>query len=179
MARKVQRKRRQTFSVLILAAVLVLVGKSEIILAESPMWSGIVAHHTASSHMTLKECNAWHRQRGWDGCGYNYIIDRSGDIIEARGDRRTGAHTKGKNRDLLGVALVGFGGKHHPYRITQKQINGLRILHAELEARYGRLPIYPHSHFGKTDCPGGYIREIIRGWGEPVRGPGAEGMTIR
>ena len=55
-----------------------------------------------------------HIALGWDDLGYNFIVDRCGDIYEGRtgsADRDVrGAHTEGFNADTVGIAALGnFG----------------------------------------------------------------------
>jgi hypothetical protein len=60
------------------------------------------------------------RNEGWDDIGYNYVVDRCGNIYEGRGGEGPGtvqgAHTKGFNKQSVGVAALGsFGeGAHVP-----------------------------------------------------------------
>src|SRR5262245_18784699 len=49
--------------------------------AVAPKWEGVVVHHSESTHMTLGECNAWHRARGWESCRYNFIIEPDGTLV--------------------------------------------------------------------------------------------------
>ena len=73
-------------------------------------WGGIAVHITDSDNMSLEDCNAWHTARGWSGCGYNFVIEPDGNVYEARGFDRVGAHVKGHNSALLGIAFVSKDG---------------------------------------------------------------------
>ena len=116
-------------------------------------WAGIIVHHTDSTHMTLSECNQWHRERGWDECGYNFIISPEGNIITARGFDRKGAHTKGFNSRFLGIAFVGTG------KANQNQLDAFYSFLGQLEPYYAKN-VSGHSFFGSTECPGEIMNQI-------------------
>ena len=44
---------------------------------------------------------------GWEGIGYHKVILRSGKIENGRPEFWIGAHVKGKNKNSLGVCLIG------------------------------------------------------------------------
>lgn len=123
--------------------------------AEISRWSGIVVHWSDSAEMTLDQCNEWHNARGWDGCGYNYIIQRSGAVDIARGFDRVGAHAKGYNSQFLGICFVGNTAP------TPEQIAAWKDLKIKLEAKLGVLPIFPHADLGATECPGPVLKKMI------------------
>ena len=128
-------------------------------------WRGIVVHITDSTHMTKEECDAWHRERGWDSCGYSFVIDDSGDIYEARGFDKIGAHTLGRNEQYLGLAFVTKGD------INQAQLETFRDWHRLVKKRFGAtdgvvktMPVYPHSRFNKNKaCPGEKVWRKVNG----------------
>ncbi len=84
----------------------------------------IILHCTDSKWGDVKAIDAWHRQRGWDGIGYHYVIlntyptyasikekepvpENDGLIVEGRPLWKIGAHCRGHNYDSVGIALVG------------------------------------------------------------------------
>lgn len=106
-------------------------------------WQGVVVHISDSDHMTPAECNTWHKARGWDSCGYNYVIEPDGVVYEARGNKR-GAHTKGYNSKYLGICFVSKN-KANPAQLETFH----NLVHQyELE----NLPIYPHANFANKEC---------------------------
>jgi transcriptional regulator with XRE-family HTH domain len=108
-------------------------------------WEGVAVHISDSNRMSIDECNDWHRARGWDGCGYNFVIQRDGTIDTARGFERVGAHVKGWNTRLLGVCFVG------KRDATPAQLEAFRgLLHGlHIEA----LQVVPHRKFAAKECP--------------------------
>lgn len=106
-------------------------------------WQGVVVHISDSDHMTPAECNEWHTARGWDSCGYNYVIEPDGVVYEARGNKR-GAHTKGYNSIYLGICFVSKD-KANP---AQLDTFHKLIKQYQLED----LPIYPHANFAPKLC---------------------------
>ncbi|GAB6169870.1 hypothetical protein JCM1393_23300 [Clostridium carnis] len=42
----------------------------------------------------------------WAGIGYNFFVEKDGEIVEGRG-YNVGAHAKGNNIDSIGIAMAG------------------------------------------------------------------------
>ena len=43
-----------------------------------------VIHHTASFDVPVSTIDEWHKERGWDGCGYHFLIRADGTIEKGR-----------------------------------------------------------------------------------------------
>ena len=123
----------------------------------------IIIHCSDSDYGDVKIIDKWHKGRGWDSCGYHYIITNGkiehGDTYDSKQDgivqigrrlTKIGAHCKGHNRDSIGICLIG---RHH---FTGKQLlNALPSLLIMLgELGLGSESIYGHCEFSphKT-CP--------------------------
>ena len=65
-----------------------------------------VIHHTDSHDVSAAEIDRWHKEFGWDGIGYHFVIRAGGQIERGRSLDKTGAHAKGRN-DRIGIALTG------------------------------------------------------------------------
>jgi len=125
-------------------------------------YEGIVIHITDSNQMSLEDCDNWHNARGWNGCGYNFVIDKEAGLYDARGFNKTGAHTLNKknrirlsgrpNESLIGVAFVTKD------RATKDQLETFRawIRQHGLEG----LPLYGHNQFQYKRCPGSVLKQI-------------------
>jgi N-acetylmuramoyl-L-alanine amidase len=54
-----------------------------------------------------EEIHRWHKERGWDGIGYHYVIKRNGITENGRPVYWTGAHVSGHNHHSIGICLIG------------------------------------------------------------------------
>lgn len=114
----------------------------------------IVIHCTATvqgKHFTASDIDRWHKQRGWKGIGYHYVIGIDGTIQQGRPEHKIGAHVKGHNRNTIGVVYVGgLNNKLTPTDTrTLKQKKALHKLLKELKAKYPKAEIVGHRDFSK------------------------------
>jgi len=65
-----------------------------------------VIHHTDSGDVSAATIDQWHKERGWNGIGYHFIIRTDGTIEEGRAITKRGAHARGRN-NFVGIALCG------------------------------------------------------------------------
>ena len=69
-----------------------------------------IVHCTATPegrHTTVEDVRRWHLDRGWSDIGYHYLIYLDGTVHEGRPIEIQGAHTKGQNKNSIGIAYVG------------------------------------------------------------------------
>tara|TARA_B000000609_G_scaffold154464_1_gene144159 strand:- start:2766 stop:4424 length:1659 start_codon:yes stop_codon:yes gene_type:complete len=71
----------------------------------------VVVHWTAhflNQDIGAEEIHGQHKQQGWNGCGYHYVIRKDGTIERGRPINQQGAHAKtnGHNKYSIGVAFV-------------------------------------------------------------------------
>ena len=75
-------------------------------------YKNIAIHHSASPRDRGDSANTidrWHLER-WginSGIGYHFVINGVGIIQEGRSPNFSGAHTKGRNNDTLGICILG------------------------------------------------------------------------
>ncbi len=103
--------------------------------------------HTADASMRnvdAKEIDLWHKQRGWSGIGYHYVIlnDRhdtkdEGTLEKGRPIHLQGAHVAGINHMSVGICCVGKGDAE-PF--SAKQMKAMLDLIAELRRRFDVPP---------------------------------------
>jgi len=150
-----------------------------------------VVHHSAGSNTYTREQSAavvraiqlFHvRGNGWDDIGYNFLVDRYGQVFEGRfgGTERNviGAHAQGFNAGSVGVALLG---NYDATALTAEARSALvRLLAWRLDVAHidplealsmpsGGNPRYPtgvpvllkpisgHRDVGFTSCPGSVV----------------------
>jgi len=127
----------------------------------------IVIHITDSKYGDVSTIDQWHKERGWSGCGYHFVItncfptryryDTKHPILESDGKLHVGrltniqgAHVRGHNRHSIGVALVGRRGL-----FTSKQIETAIRLCETLKKQYPTISkILGHYELDdKKTCP--------------------------
>jgi hypothetical protein len=131
----------------------------------SDRWQCIVIHHSGSEEGGAERFDQWHRERGWEGLGYHFVIGNGTDTDDGEievGFRWTqqerGAHCKTDdgyyNQHSIGICLVGNFDLTRP---TPAQIHSLVRLCRYLCKRFHIPPSHIYTHggiTGKTDCPG-------------------------
>lgn len=115
----------------------------------------IVIHHTHNPNLTVESTHKLHIERfKWAGIGYNYFIEKNGDIFQGRG-MYVGAHAKNHNRDSIGIALAGNFDETLP---TEKQIESLIDICLEFMIHYDIEPsrVIGHREIEGVEktCPG-------------------------
>jgi len=115
-----------------------------------------IIHCSDSTFGDAATIDRWHKERGWSGIGYHFVILPCGTIEQGRPLNKQGAHVYGQNRDSIGTCLIG------KTEFNPRQFEALKILHNTLEAIYGNLPYYGHRDFdkGKT-CPNFEVKDVL------------------
>ena len=107
----------------------------------------IILHHTMSGDVSRDVIDEWHKENGWSGIGYHFVIRYNGDIEIGRQIDEMGAHAKHRNDDSIGIAIVGDFSKNDP---TDEQYDSLKKLVNELKTEYKISLVEPHHRM----CPG-------------------------
>ena len=105
----------------------------------------------------VAEVKKWHLARGFNDIGYHYLISRKGEIHTGRKLDVAGAHTKGHNKNSIGISLEGGYGhtRKEPFLdvYTVEQGKSLLQLMDRLQVEYGPLMISPHNKYANKECP--------------------------
>ena len=107
---------------------------------------------------TAKDIDLWHRQRGFNEIGYNYVILLDGTIEQGRDVDKIPAHVEGYNKDSIGICYIGGVDKNtlQPKDTrTFAQKEALTKLLKELKKLYPDAVIQGHRDFTgvKKACP--------------------------
>ena len=111
----------------------------------------------------------WHtaappKGNGWSDVGYHEVITRSGDIEEGRSLGIAGAHTRGHNRDSIGICLVGGvdeSGKPED-NFTDPQYRSLERLVRTYKSSFPTATVHGHNEFSNKACPSFDVQSWLR-----------------
>lgn len=130
----------------------------------------LIVHHTGgtdanplldTSHHTFAIIKAGHLAQGWIDIGYNWVIEKSGKIVQGRDEKIDGAHTLGYNSKSISVCLPGNFDATLP---TKEQEEAFKIFYRDLIKRYPNITpdkVYPHRKFANKSC---YGKKLADDW---------------
>ena len=119
----------------------------------------IIIHCSATpegKNFTVKQIDACHRQRGFNGIGYHFVIYLDGSIHVGRALAKAGAHCKGYNAHSIGVCYIGgvaADGKTPKDTRTDAQKESLVKLITELRQQFPNASVHGHREFANKACP--------------------------
>ena len=104
-----------------------------------------------------KDIDLWHKQKGWKGIGYHYVIKLDGTIEIGRPLDQIGSHCHGQNKDSIGICYI--GGKRNAYLCDTRnkaQKESLNKLIKELRDMFSdnHLLVFGHNDYSDKVCPG-------------------------
>ena len=117
----------------------------------------VIIHHVGDPprDVSAEEIHDWHKENGWAGIGYHYVVRRDGTIERGRPEEYVGSHALGFNTGSIGINFVGNFEKMQP---TPAQIESGAMLLADICTRHGLTPdaktVVGHRDLMATDCPG-------------------------
>lgn len=121
----------------------------------------LVVHCSATQNVpsfTWKTIDQMHRQQGWLGIGYHFVILTDGTIQRGRPLEAIGSHVKGYNNCSVGICLIGgvdAKGKSVD-NFTEEQKESLKCLLDYLRGYYkDEVVVLGHRDFAgvNKDCP--------------------------
>lgn len=136
----------------------------------------IVVHHSASLFYTdAAIIDKWHNNKGWNGIGYHYVVNRNGDIQVGRPVEKQGAHVKHHNAHSIGVCFIGNFSYTDPMTLagSKQFIQGALLVKHLQELWRGREGniieprILGHREMpgAATECPGKLVKmDLMRSY---------------
>lgn len=119
----------------------------------------IIVHCSATPEgrdYTVADIDRWHKQRGWKGIGYHYVIYRDGSVHAGRDVEQIGAHCTGQNANSIGICYIGgmtADNKKPKDTRTPAQKVALRDLVERLRTKYPVATVHGHREFANKACP--------------------------
>lgn len=119
----------------------------------------IIVHCTATPegrNVTVEEIDRWHKEKGYKGIGYHYVVYIDGTIHKGREESKFGAHCIGHNTNSIGVCYVGGMDKDNKYAKdtrTPSQKDALIAILCMLKKSYPKAGIFGHRDFSNKECP--------------------------
>lgn len=134
-------------------------------------WSkraGVVIHHTTGDNLGRDNSADWVRAiqnyhmdiREWWDIGYNFLVDRAGQIYEGRGWTKLGAHVAGHNTANIGCVLLGDARERDNVTFAAKEALAWLVSEAGRRAKR-ELVVHGHGDLAATQCPGTFLAEWI------------------
>lgn len=111
----------------------------------------IILHHAEASVCSTEDIHRWHKQKGWSGAGYHFLVRKDGSIYRMRPEDKVGAHAYGSNHDSIGICAEG---KYMTEDMPDAQKESLKWLVAELKKKYNITKVQKHKDVCATSCPG-------------------------
>ena len=109
----------------------------------------IIVHCSATKagqDFTAADIDCWHRERGFNGIGYHYVVRLDGKLEKGRDVSLAGAHCKGWNERSVGICYIGgldANGRPADTR-TNAQKRVLYQIIMDLQREYNILQVLGH-----------------------------------
>jgi N-acetylmuramoyl-L-alanine amidase len=124
----------------------------------------IILHCSATKEgqqFTATDIDKWHKQRGWKGIGYHYVILLDGTIQVGRPESEVGAHTIEQNTNSIGICYIGGLDSNGNAKDTRTDLQkvALNNLISDLQKKYHGSTVHGHNEFAAKACPCFNVKE--------------------
>ena len=103
----------------------------------------------------VSDIDRWHKEQGWVGVGYHYVITTDGRVQQGRPLEVVGAHCLYYNQDSIGICYI--GGRRNGVLAdtrTEAQRRAMEQLVLELMERFPKAVVCGHRDFNPDKaCP--------------------------
>ncbi len=100
--------------------------------------------------------HAWHKQRGFAGIGYHFVVLEDGTVENGRPIYWEGAHVEGHNKNSIGICLIGKD------KFTDKQLSAAKKLVADLQKKHGGKVVGHRDLDSKKTCPNFDVKKWLK-----------------
>jgi len=101
----------------------------------------------------------WHKENGWSGIGYHFVIDKKGKLVTGRNMERVPAAQGGHNKGTLAVCLHGLKEE----KFTEAQFDTLRELCKTAYKAYGgNITFHGHTEVSAKTCPVFDYKDVLK-----------------
>ena len=119
----------------------------------------IIIHCSATPEnrvVSVETIRKWHLERGFNDIGYHYVIHLDGSMSYGRSIDKNGAHTRGHNRDSIGICYIGgmdVNMDQPKDTRTPDQIESMDLLIKTLKKFHPKSIVFGHNNFSSKACP--------------------------
>lgn len=121
----------------------------------------VFIHCTASdvpAHDNIATIDRWHKDRGWSGIGYHFLIHKSGEMSPGRSLEIVPAAQAGYNTGSIAVCLHGLAKD----KFTEAQFATLRKFSAAVDRAYNdAVTFHGHCEVAAKACPVFDYRKVL------------------
>lgn len=116
---------------------------------------------------SAEDVHKWHKDKGWSGIGYHYVIQADGTLQIGRDIDKQGAHVYKHNKGTIGVAMAGgmdWDGNIVENSFTKDTLMVLDDMLRKLMCMYPDAKVVGHRELDPNRaCPCMDIPEFIKG----------------
>ena len=118
----------------------------------------IIVHCSATPEgrdISAATIDKWHKERGWSGIGYHFVVKLDGTIEYGRMVDKVGAHCKGHNKSSIGICYIGGCDSDMNAKDTRtsQQIASMLELIRILKKMHPGVEVFGHRDFSTKECP--------------------------
>lgn len=115
--------------------------------------------------MTFRDLDKKHRREGRYGCGFHIVILRDGTVAHGRPMTQPGNHTRGSNRNSIGVCLIGGldeDGQPAEFSYSHQQMEALVNVIFEMKIRHPKAQVVGSCDLNKrTKAPCFNVADLL------------------
>ncbi|XP_033761487.1 peptidoglycan-recognition protein SC2-like [Pecten maximus] len=102
--------------------------------------------------------------RGWWDIGYSFVVGEDGNVYEARGWDKIGAHTYGHNSVGIGISVIGDFRTVTPNQAALNAVTQLIACGVNTGKIQTNYTMQGHCDVVRTECPGKSFLDILNTW---------------